>query len=263
MIDEATLMSFSHFFQDDRQLEKDYLLNLMLKTVSVNKISNYLEFKGGTALYMFNGLDRFSEDLDFTYIGKDALAKEMADALITPVIKDFSLSYNVAKNRGNIIVKDERGNVSGTRTEIFIEGPLFIRTGTRHKIKIDISTRNDTIMKPEHANLVSKYNDIGTMLVYKMPTEEILTEKLCAIAERSKARDLYDVYFLLRYKSASFDEKMLDEKFDRRKEPLDKKAVIDAVHGTDESSWKEELYYLIKELPELTTVKSFVIDKIK
>ncbi len=29
MIDEETIMSFSHFFKDVRQLEKDYLLNLL------------------------------------------------------------------------------------------------------------------------------------------------------------------------------------------------------------------------------------------
>jgi len=33
MIDENTLESFANLFKDNRQLEKDYLLNLMLKVI--------------------------------------------------------------------------------------------------------------------------------------------------------------------------------------------------------------------------------------
>ncbi len=262
MIDENTLMSFSHFFTDTRQLEKDYLINLLLKAISVNRISNDLEFKGGTALYLFHGLDRFSEDLDFTYIGKDIEIGERIDYYLEPVIKDLGLSYKVSKNKGNVIVRDSSGAISGTRTELFIEGPLFEKTGVRHKIKIDISVRNDTIMKPEAAKLASKYGDVGTILVYAMLIEEILTEKFCAITERSKARDLYDAYFMLKYKSAPYNESMIAEKLNKRNEAFDKKALLRCVDKINANIWKEELAYLVKSLPELSEVKKFVKSRI-
>ncbi len=262
MIDENTLMSFSHFFADTRQLEKDYLINLMLKATSVNRISNDLEFKGGTALYLFHGLDRFSEDLDFTYIGKDIEIDKSIDSYIEPVIKDFSLSYNVSKNKGNMITRDNNGTISSTRTELFIEGPLFEKTGVRHKIKIDISVRKDTIMKPESAKLVSKYGDIGTVLIYKMPVVEILAEKFCALIERSKARDLYDAYFLLKYDGVPYNGDMIAEKLSKRGEVFGKKALLDRVGMIDADAWKEELTYLIKDLPKLAKVKAFVKDQI-
>ena len=111
MIEKSALLSFSNFFADRRQLEKDYLINLMLKMISVNKLSNMLEFKGGTALYMFHGLDRFSEDIDFTWIANARELSKTIDALIKPVVENFNLSYSIKKNKDNLIVKDENGAI--------------------------------------------------------------------------------------------------------------------------------------------------------
>src|SRR3989338_6059105 len=45
--------------------EKDYLLDLVLFSISKNT-GDELIFKGGTCLYKFYNLQRFSEDVDFT-----------------------------------------------------------------------------------------------------------------------------------------------------------------------------------------------------
>ncbi|MEA2071598.1 MAG: nucleotidyl transferase AbiEii/AbiGii toxin family protein [Asgard group archaeon] len=47
------------------QIEKDYVQHLFLMNF-YRRISNELVFKGGTALQKTYGLNRFSEDLDFT-----------------------------------------------------------------------------------------------------------------------------------------------------------------------------------------------------
>ena len=263
MIDRENLEKFNNFFKDQRQLEKDYLINLMLKVISINRISNLIEFKGGTALYIFYGLDRFSEDLDFSYIGKDRDIDKKIDSLMESVIKDFNLNYKITKNRGNIIIRDENKNISGIRSEFFVEGPLFKQNGIRHKIKIDLSLRNDTIMKPEYATFVSKYSDIGTIILYKMPIQEMLTEKLYAIIERNKARDLYDAYFILKNKNASFDEKLTAEKFKIRGEVFSKEELLKTIEEFKSSMWKEELSYLIQSLPEINEVKQLLKDNIK
>ena len=255
MIDEETLEKFKNFFKDERQLEKDYLINLMLKVISINKLSNVLEFKGGTALYIFHGLDRFSEDLDFSYIGKDEEINKKIDSLIEPIIKDFNLSYKITKNKGNIIVRDEDQNILDIRSEFFIGGPLFKKTRLRHKIKIDISLRTDITTKPEYATIVSKYNDIGTIILYKMPIEEMLTEKLYAMVERHKARDLYDAYFILKNKNVKFDEKLTAEKFKMRGKAFDKTGLLQKIEDFKDNLWKEELSYLIQNLPEISEVK--------
>jgi hypothetical protein len=262
MIDKSTLLSFSNFFADERQLEKDYLINLALKTISVNKLSNLLEFKGGTALYMFHGLDRFSEDIDFTYIGDASKLYKGIDSLIGPVIKDFNLSYNIKKNKGNVVVKDKNGVPVGTRTELFIEGPLFKSTGISHKIKIDISARRDTLLKPEAARMTSRYADIGEILLYKMPIGEILAEKLCTIIERKKARDIYDAYFIMKNRKVRYDEKMLIGKLKKRDEEFERAILLHKINDFNEHAWKEELFYLVKGLPALNEVKKFIDEEI-
>ena len=49
------------------QQEKHYLQTATLAGV-YTAVADELVFKGGTALFFFYGLDRFSEDLDFTRI---------------------------------------------------------------------------------------------------------------------------------------------------------------------------------------------------
>ena len=263
MIDEASLLKFGNLFSDERQLEKDYLLNLMLKTISINRISNYLEFKGGTALYMLQGLDRFSEDLDFSFIGDVPGIGARIDSLIEPIVKDFERSYSITKNKGNVLVKDENGLLAGIRSELFVEGPLFAKTGRRHKIKIDISVRQDLIMKPESLSFVSKYYDIGTVVIYSMPVEELLAEKLCAIIERDEARDLYDAYFLIQRKSIGYNKELLNKKLKLRNEKYKERQLIGEIRGIKENRWKEELKYLVKDLPKLEDVKKQLIKALK
>ncbi len=259
MIDEDTLMSFAHFFSDERQLEKDYLVNLMLKVFSINKISTDTEFKGGTALYMFHSLDRFSEDLDFTYTGKDTGIASHIDSFLVPVLKDFKLSYVISKNKGNVLVKDPDGRIYGMRTELFVDGPLFATTGVRHKLKLDISFRNDTIMEPEPARMTSKYADIGTILLPKMRIEEMLAEKFSAIVERTKARDLYDAYFMIKFKGMKYNQELVMEKMRKRGENFDRNLLERKIKTFKESLWREELSSLLKALPKLPEVKSMLL----
>ncbi|MCL4325251.1 MAG: nucleotidyl transferase AbiEii/AbiGii toxin family protein [Candidatus Thermoplasmatota archaeon] len=263
MIDEFTLFSFSNYFADERQLEKDYLLNFMLKMLSLNRISNYLDFKGGTALYMLYGLDRFSEDLDFSYIINNNSISDEIDELMNPVISNFNLSYKISKNRGNIIIRNEKKDITNIRIELFVEGPLFGKNRVRHKIKIDITTRNDIVVKPDVARFTSKYYDIGTMLIYSMPLQEILTEKLSAIIERDETRDLYDAYFIILYKKTDYDEGMLTKKLELRGLKFDKKVLLRKISNVEESRWKEELSYIIRDLPKLDEIKEFLINTIK
>jgi len=170
---------------------------------------------------------------------------------------DFGLSYKISKSKGNVVIRDEKG-ITGIRSEFFVEGPLFGKTGRRHKIKLDISTRNDLLMEPEQATLVSKYSDIGTIILYKMPLQEMLAEKLCAIAERSKARDLYDVYFLLKYKGLKYEESIVAKKFEKRGEAFTTEHLLSAIEKVSVNLWKEELQYIVPRLPDLGEVKEFI-----
>ncbi|RLF37372.1 MAG: hypothetical protein DRM99_00490, partial [Thermoplasmata archaeon] len=69
-----------------RNAEKDYLLELLLFALSDDRRS--LAFKGGTALYKFYNLNRFSEDLDFDLVGK----RFDIDKMIKKIIRNLDLT---------------------------------------------------------------------------------------------------------------------------------------------------------------------------
>jgi len=51
-------------------IHKNILLQILADIYSDNTIGPFLGFKGGTAAYLFYGLDRFSVDLDFDLLDK-------------------------------------------------------------------------------------------------------------------------------------------------------------------------------------------------
>ncbi len=104
MIDKKTLMQHSYKFQDIRQLEKDYLLTLLLYEI-YNEFDDELIFKGGTSLKYFYNLNRFSEDLDFSYLSKKHSLNSIY-AKMNRALKHVNLQYD-------IMSMDHRGHKAG------------------------------------------------------------------------------------------------------------------------------------------------------
>ena len=61
--------------------EKDYLSELILLSIS-RRTKDELVFKGGTCLFKFYKLDRFSEDLDFA-LQKDLDITKLVDKIVS------------------------------------------------------------------------------------------------------------------------------------------------------------------------------------
>jgi len=96
------------------QIEKDYLQHLFLLFLS-RYLKDEMIFKGGTALQKAYGLNRFSEDLDFTLIKNFNI-----DELMNKIKEDirnfgFEIEYHLIKNN---ISKNYR---------LRIKGPLYER----------------------------------------------------------------------------------------------------------------------------------------
>src|SRR3989338_5246816 len=110
--------------------EKDYLLDVALLSISKNT-KNELVFKGGTCLYKFYRLDRFSEDLDFSAIEEIDMEK-----LISGGISDFE-KFGIKATR---LMKREPYN--SFLISLRIEGPLFAgKPVTYAKLGIDINVK--------------------------------------------------------------------------------------------------------------------------
>lgn len=226
------------------QAEKDYFQNIILFII-YQSYGNELVFKGGTALNKCYGLDRFSEDLDFTCQNKIDI-KNLEDGM-----KRFKLEFeNETKEYSN-----------GLKITLRIKGPLYI--GMRHslcKFIIDLSFRENVMLKPEIRTIGRFLEEIPSFDVFVMQEKEILAEKARAIVSRNKARDVYDFWFLLK-KGVNLDVALVKEKFRYYKQEWDEKQFIKKV-GEKKKVWKTELQPLVPSVPNFNEVKSYIAEKI-
>ena len=63
---------------------------------------------------------------------------------------------------------------------------------------------------------------------------------------------------MLKYKEVQYDEEIVAEKFRKRDGSFSKKVLLDRIGDITEAAWKEELSYLVKNLPDLGGVKKLV-----
>lgn len=249
MIDEQTLIELAGRFKDPRQLERDYLLTLLLDEIC-SVFTNELVFKGGTALKYFYGLNRFSEDLDFSYSGtNDTSSRRAINEGISIALKRFGMQYEVVSHEHR--AKKENGIVLGINHVIRVAGPLNKASGQLQNINMDLSLRNDILEKPELKYMSPVYPDITTFSILTMAAEEILAEKIAAIIERDKMRDIYDVYYLVEIKKIKYDKRLLLKKLSKRNEIFDEKVLKKKISSAlNKMKWKSELSYLIEKLPD-------------
>jgi len=84
--------------------------------------------------------------------------------------------------------------------------------------------------------------------------EEILAEKVRALTWRGKARDLYDLWFLLK-KGIKIDLDLVNEKLSYYKKEFDLKEFMENIRRT-RAVWKQELKpVIVGSLPDFETVE--------
>ena len=146
----------------------------ILKNTFENPIlSTNLGFKGGTALYLFYDLNRFSVDLDFDLIHTDK----------SPDV--FREMENLLTNFGKLKEKIEK------RYTIFFLLQNENKDLGVANIKIEINKR-DFGSKYEAKNLLGFVSKVMTL-------EDMFANKLVAFYERNgvASRDIFDMYYFL------------------------------------------------------------------
>ena len=149
----------------------------------LNKIGDNYVLKGGTALLLYYGLDRFSEDIDL-----DAFSDNMN---IYNKIKENNWEINVKKNTDTVY-------------RIMLDYGAKNDNGS-YPLKIEISSRNKNLLNSK----ILKYSNINGVNVYNL--DEILKMKLVAFGNRDKIRDFYDLSFFLEKEPNCFSNEMLKD----------------------------------------------------
>ncbi len=219
------------------QAEKDYYQTLILFII-YSKVAKELVFKGGTALSKCYGLNRFSEDLDFTVMKRIEAVKAIRKGL-----DDFGIKYSI-------------GEVKGAETKkyrIKINGILY--TGaekTKCSITLDFSLREKTIIEPKIMTIGYYMDIIPSFEVYAMDEKEIFAEKIRAIYTRESARDLYDLAFLIR-KGIRFDKEIADKKLKMYGLEFEKKSFLSRCRSL-KNIWDSELQSLVRNIPDFKDI---------
>lgn len=186
-------------------IEKDYFLTMLLEGISQNKkLKESWIFKGGTALRKVYFKEyRYSEDLDFTMLGYSN--KKEIETELEKVFEFLKEKYNA-----NYRIKSfhQKGFID---LKIQFDG----LRGGRNTITLDLMSDEIIVTPSNERNIIDKYNDEDFSLrVYSL--EEILLEKLRSLLQRTRIRDYYDCWFLLKYKKNQFDSRKIKELFGKK-----------------------------------------------
>lgn len=187
---------------DQNVIEKDYVLGWLLAGIgSHDVLSTSWVFKGGTCLRKcYYETFRFSEDLDFTII--DGGPEEPDDLLrifsgIVEWIRDESGIELVLDDGSFVRRKNKRGNPT-TQGRIAYRGPNA--NPQMPKVKLDLTSDEVLVDRPVFRTIGHPYSDtLSFNRVVSYSITELFGEKLRALAERCRPRDLYDVVHLHRH----------------------------------------------------------------
>lgn len=247
-------------------IEKDYVISWVLWGIATHSIlKDNMVFKGGTSLKKcFLETYRFSEDLDFTILSDEIYRSEKILECIREICARITQTSNIQFDNTNLRI-DETENLRGEPTfqvRIYYIGPRQqIRSPAR--IKLDLTKYEVIILPLEKRNLIHNYSDKDDIkceiLTYSL--EEILSEKTRALLERTRARDFYDVAFILRTYSTNINFNMFRKSFDGKckYKAVNFNKIEDFITPDKEaefrSDWQISLPHQLSYLPDFEAVK--------
>jgi len=212
--------------------ERDYLQHLILWLLYSR--GQELVFKGGTALRMVYGGNRYSGDLDFNGPGFLALETLWQDVVVG--LGDFGV---VAEVR-NAWVSDV-----GYSFDVSFQGPLYDgRDRSKGKVRVDINQRPETV-ETRRELVSSAYDDVRPFVVTVLTPEHLMAEKVRALLVRGKPRDLYDLWLLLR-QGVQADRALIERKlalYDMAWRP----DALEEALGRVRADWERDLRPLLPQ----------------
>jgi hypothetical protein len=210
--------------EEKRNVMKEVMQEIVLCGLSKAGFFSEAAFYGGTALRIFYGLDRFSEDLDFSLLVKNTdfdLSKYFP--ILKDTVKSFGLNVEIELKSKTVNSNIQSAFLKGDTIEHFL---LFypddlvqgINKNEKVKIKFEIDT-----MPPGLATYETKFRLLPTPYSVKIYDEaSLFSGKIHAVICRSwkarvKGRDLYDFIFYLSRKTKfnlpHLREKLIDSGF--------------------------------------------------
>ena len=232
-------------------IERDYVQNWILKHLRAID----MVLKGGTGIrkvYFENY--RFSDDLDFTLLNEveiDELNEQITNA-----------AERTQEESGiSIINSGIKSNDNGYEATLSFQ--IKQRGVNRTKIKVDITKKSNEqiILPPSLRQIIHPYSDQLDYEIKVYPLEEIMAEKIRSLFQRTRPRDLYDIWKLWDKVDWSIIEGIVREKFLFKK--IDYNLDYFRSNERDfENAWKSSLGNQLNPLPAFRNVFDDVLRKL-
>ena len=225
--------------------ERDYVQHLLLSALYSR--SQGLLFKGGTALRVLHRSPRYSEDLDFN------TTLDLADtkALFRQATADLARFGVMA------VVRNEWESAVGYSFDLSFQGPLYNgRDRSKGKVRVDTNLRPEEAAT-ERRLVSSEYDDIVPFILTALTVEQLFAEKVRALLIRGKARDLYDLWFLIE-QGHGVDLALINTKLALYETTFKLgrfQEQVDALHD----NWERDLRPLLAQVPEFAVVRERVL----
>lgn len=260
MIDKREILETSSTLKlQPSVVEKDYVLGWLLAGINAHpELSDTWIFKGGTCLKKcFFETYRFSEDLDFTLREATQLDEVFLRRCLEEVVAwvhDES-GLNVPADQIGIDVYDNPRGGKSCQGKVGYRGPVSPTSGGWPKIKLDLTADERLVLPHVRSEVFHPYSDRpdAGIWINSYAYEEAFGEKVRALGERTRPRDLYDVINLYRHgdsrPSAAVLRDVLLQKCDYKGIAL---PTIEALqpHRTDlEAMWANMLAHQLPVLP--------------
>ncbi len=182
MISEDFIKTLAKKYQtSELNVRREYFQHIFLSYFYQQSKAKNIFFKGGTALRLIYNSPRFSEDLDFN--STSISYKEMEELLLDTLSQ-------VEKENIPFELKEAKKTTGG-----FLAIVSFGIDEQPIDIQIEISLREEE-KKGEVVAISSDF--VPAYNIISVTEKQLVFEKLRALLSRKKARDFYDLYFIIR-----------------------------------------------------------------
>lgn len=202
MITKEQIEELTKDYQVDTfTIVREYLQLLFLSYLYQERDAGRIYFKGGTAIHLLFSSPRFSEDLDFS----TSYSKERVKKIVRTV--EHAMQKEMLRLQILLLYSGKKGIRFRIKYQpLDFKYPLVIR------LDFNLVKRlHSTKVSP----LISKFPIAIFPMVAHLSERQIFTEKISALFDRDKGRDLFDVWFLLE-KGIAFDRKLLTGRLSKR-----------------------------------------------
>lgn len=180
-------------------VEKDYTIGWLLWGIASDRVlSDSWVFKGGTCLKKcYVETYRFSEDLDFTVLPGGPIEPDDAETHIDRVLQQVEQRSGIQFSARQSVFR-ARPDGASVEGRVYYRGPLA--KPTVGKVKIDLTAMEQVVRPPVLRPISHPFPDTlpppAQARCYSL--EELFAEKIRAMGERCRPRDLYDIVNLFR-----------------------------------------------------------------